>query len=169
MALIKCHECESSISKAAATCPQCGAAQKKETFWGIWLVLIVAGLWALGDLLSPPSRSQASSVSPTAASSAATKRSAIEKTYVNFSWSKGGFDTIMEATFKIRNDNPVQIKDIEITCTHFGKSGTEIDSSKRVIYDVVPANSVKTFDKFNMGFMHSQSESTACKITDLAY
>lgn len=73
----------------------------------------------------------------------------------------------MEATFIVENNNDFQIKDIEIECQHYAKSGTAIDNNKRTIFDVVPANSKKVFANFNMGFLHSQSVSTSCHITKI--
>src|SRR5947209_309042 len=50
-------------------------------------------------------------------------------------------DRELIATFVIRNDNGFDIKDTEIVCTHFGISGTQIDSNTRTIYELVPARS----------------------------
>jgi len=75
--------------------------------------------------------------------------------------------SIMEATFTIDNQSSYDIKDIEITCTHSAKSGTEIDSNTRTIYDIVKAKKKKTFKNFNMGFVHSQVSTTSCRIVDL--
>ncbi len=73
----------------------------------------------------------------------------------------------MEANFTVENQSQYNIKDIEIKCTYFGKSGTAIDSNRRTIYDVVKAKSKKKFNKFNMGFIHTQANSSSCEITDL--
>jgi len=85
----------------------------------------------------------------------------------DYSWWKTGFDNIMEADFTIANDNPFPIKDIQIECVHTAASGTKIDSNVRTIYDIIPANSSKKFKNFNMGFIHSQAESTHCKIISI--
>lgn len=73
----------------------------------------------------------------------------------------------MEADFTVKNDGDKDIKDLEIKCRHYAKSGTEIDSNTRTIYDVVKAHSVKKFKKVNMGFIHSQAAQSSCGITDL--
>jgi len=73
----------------------------------------------------------------------------------------------MEADFTIQNPTQYMIKDMEITCTHFAKSGTEIDSNTRTIYDTVPAKGKKVIKNFTMGFIHIQASSSSCKIADL--
>jgi hypothetical protein len=81
-------------------------------------------------------------------------------------WYKGGFDNVMIADILIENQSNHDIKDIKVTCTHFAKSGTIIDSNTRTIYDVVKAKSKKKFRKFNMGLIHSQAERSAVEIED---
>jgi hypothetical protein len=95
------------------------------------------------------------------------KEIALRTASLDFKWSKQGFGNVMIADFTIQNPSTYPIKDIEITCSHFGKSGTEIDSNTRTIYDVVPAKGKKTIKNFNMGFIHTQAASSSCKIVDL--
>lgn len=95
----------------------------------------------------------------TATASVSPRELAIKSTNLDFNWRKVGFDSVMEADFTITNKSSYAIKDITIECTHSAKSGTIIDSNKKTIYDVVPANSTKTFSKFNMGFINSQVSS----------
>jgi len=85
---------------------------------------------------------------------------------LDFTWSKEGFDNIMEANFTIKNDGPYAIKDIEITCDHSAPSGTVIDRNTRTIYEIVKAKSKRLFTKFNMGFINSQVKSSSCRIVD---
>ena len=72
----------------------------------------------------------------------------------------------MEADFTITNSSPYEIKDIEIKCIHYAKSGTRLDSNTRTIYDVIKAGETKKFQNLNMGFIHSQAESSAAVIQD---
>jgi hypothetical protein len=74
----------------------------------------------------------------------------------------------MVADFTVENNSSYNIKDLEITCHHFAKSGTQIDSNTRTIYDVVKAHSTKKFMKFNMGFIHSQAAQSSCAVKDLS-
>lgn len=84
---------------------------------------------------------------------------------VDFEWTKGGFGSVMEANFKIRNNGTDDLKDIEIECTHFAPSGTKIDSNTKTIYEVIKAGETKDFTGFNMGFIHSQAEKSVPSIT----
>lgn len=176
MALTKCKECGEEISKKAEKCPKCGAPAKKKTSLFTWLVTIVLAIGAVGYFSgnSGPGPSSGASTSGSPPSSGASskrkpssKEVALKNVTLDFSWSKTGFDSVMEADFKITNNSRYQIKDIEISCVHFAKSGTRIDSNKRTIYDVVPAKSTKMFRKFNMGFIRSQVVKTGCTISDL--
>lgn len=49
----------------------------------------------------------------------------------------------MDVDFIITNNSDYDIKDIDIRCDHFAKSGTRIDSNKRTIYDIFSVNSKK--------------------------
>ncbi|WP_018389163.1 hypothetical protein [Ancylobacter sp. FA202] len=81
------------------------------------------------------------------------------------SWSKEAFGSVMMVDVTLGNTAPIDIKDIELTCRHFAESGTRIDSSSRVIYQVVKANGSRRVNDFNMGFIHNQATSTSCEIT----
>jgi len=96
------------------------------------------------------------------------KSTALSQVSLDFKWRKEGFDSVMEADFTVKNGSNFDIKDLEITCHHFAKSGTQIDSNTRTVYDVVKAHSTKKFMKFNMGFIHSQAAQSSCAVTDLS-
>jgi hypothetical protein len=83
---------------------------------------------------------------------------------VNFSWSKKGFGNVMEATFTIKNKASINIKDFKIRCEHSAASGSVIDSNTQTIYDIVQANSTRTFRNVNMGFIHTQAVRSSCSI-----
>jgi hypothetical protein len=94
------------------------------------------------------------------------KETVRQKLSLDFTWTKVGFDNIMEANFLVKNNSDYAVKDLEITCRHSAASGTEIDSNKRTIYDIVKPHSKRRFPKFNMGFIHSQARSSGFAITD---
>lgn len=83
-----------------------------------------------------------------------------------WTWRKAGFDNVMNADFTVTNGSRFDIKDITITCIHYAKSGTKIDSNTRTIYDIIKAGESKQFTDFNMGFIHSQAESSGAVIKD---
>lgn len=95
------------------------------------------------------------------------KQVAVYHTKLDFTWSKGGFDNVLLANFKIRNDNEFPIKDVTITCNYTAASGTELGSNTQTIYEVVKAKSTKSINNFNMGLIHSQTGGMRCEVTDI--
>jgi hypothetical protein len=87
-------------------------------------------------------------------------------TIAAYNWTKGGFDSVMMLDFTVRNDNDYAIKDVTIRCEHSAKSGTNIVSNTRTIYERVPAHGALSKSKFNMGFIHSQIDTSSCRVTD---
>ena len=158
--LIKCKSCGEDISKNAKVCPKCGEPTPKKTSLVTWLVLILFIVFIANyNNDSTSSSNKPRTLTP---KEQARKLVSIEK----YNWSTGGFGNILEADLTIKNDSKYTIKDIEITCNHYAKSGTKIDSNTRTIYDIVKSKSKKTFYKFNMGFIHSQAEKSGCVVSD---
>jgi len=83
----------------------------------------------------------------------------------DFKWHTSGLGMIMLLDFTVRNDSDFAVKDITIKCSHYGKSGTMIDSNTRTIYEVIPAYGTMSKSKWNMGFIHDQADESACKVT----
>lgn len=81
-------------------------------------------------------------------------------------WRTDGFGTVMMLNLTVRNAAPFAIKDFVVRCVHQGPSGTDMDSNTRRVYDIVPANGRKSVRNINMGFIHSQAETSRCEITD---
>jgi hypothetical protein len=80
----------------------------------------------------------------------------------NINWSKDF--SIMELSVTIKNNSEYTLKDFVIDCEHSGPSGTVMDSNRREIFEIVEAGKSKRIRNFNMGFINSQSTSTACII-----
>lgn len=166
--MIHCYSCKSGISKSAKACPVCGAQAKKKTSLFTWIVAIIIVIWVVGSFSGGPSSTKSSSTStPAPAPKVDPLKLAKSNTSLEYDWSKSAGGALMQATFTITNKGTVDIKDIEITCTHYGASGTEIDSNTRTIYEIVKASSTRTFKNFDMGFIHSQAVTTSCQIEDL--
>lgn len=159
----KCKHCAMMIPKDAKICPYC----RKKLGWTLpaKIGVVILALWGIGIAMKDIGKD--SSTSPPSPHSLSQKEEALAATKLDFKWTTTGFDTIMEADFTVDNQSKYDIKDLTITCTHFSKSKTKIDSNTRTIYDVVKAKSKKMFPKFNMGFIHSQADSSICKITNL--
>ena len=162
MALIKCKECGNDISKKAAACPKCGAVAKKKTSVITW---IIGGIFAIGVIGAVQNSVKTGSSS---AAAAPPKDDPTDKISLDFSWSKGGFDNVMEANFTVKNSNTYDVKDIKIKCIHSAPSGTKIDENDRIIYEVFPAGKTRTVKNFNMGFIHSQANKSSCAVIDAA-
>jgi hypothetical protein len=85
-------------------------------------------------------------------------------TMASFSWTRGGFGVVGSATVTIDNGNDFPVKDIDARCDFSGKSGTELSTSRRTIFDTIPAKAKRTFKDVNMGFIHSRSAKANCRV-----
>lgn len=94
------------------------------------------------------------------------KENALRNVTLNISLTKTDFGTI-NADLEIINNSDYIVKDIEITCYIYGKSGTGIDKNTRIIYDLIRNKESKKVDNFNMGFVNSQADSFRCGVSDL--
>jgi hypothetical protein len=91
-----------------------------------------------------------------------------QTTITKFSWHNGGFDSVMLATFSIKNDSDYDVKDLELKCIHSAPSGTVIDQNEQTVYQIVKAHSTRILRDVNMGFIASQVSSSSCEIVNLA-
>lgn len=169
MALIKCKECGTEVSSKAESCPKCGAKVKAKGMGCGTLIALVFFIGIIALAHSPSKNTGSSSISSSSSPpSPDPKNEAMAQLEMNkFSWSKGGFDSVMMVNVTFVNKGKRDVKDIELTCEHSSNSGTRIDSNKRVIYEVVSTGKSKTMNEFNMGFIHSQAVKTNCSVTDL--
>jgi hypothetical protein len=164
MALRPCKECKKEISSEAKVCPHCGKKQHG-SIAGVGCLIIIGLLVFAGYFGTQLNNNPGGNVGTNMVVD--TKQAALSGVKISFKWRKAGFDNVMEADFVVKNDSRYNIKDFEIKCVHFAKSGTEIDSNTRTIYEIVEAHSTKKFPHFNMGFIHSQVASSSCAIDDL--
>jgi hypothetical protein len=132
----------------------------------IWLGLFVL-VWVTHSNESKTTNSSAIQNSSYQATSESPKEVALRQVSIDFKWTKGGFGSVMIADFTITNLSNYTVKDLDVTCTHYANSGTEIDSNSRTIYETVPAKGKKVVRNFSMGFIHSQAARSSCKVTDL--
>jgi len=82
----------------------------------------------------------------------------------NFSWKTGGFGSVAIITATIENFNNFTVKDITVKCSFGGKSGIHLSDVEHVIYDTIKSREKRTFKDINIGFIHSQSASSSCRI-----
>lgn len=165
-----CPKCKTQNTVNNKFCSKCGntmAKSKAPALAGCGCLGLI-GLAVLGGIVGSTDKSTSRSPSPVPSIFSAPRepepspRSKVSIT--KFSWSKGGFDTVMEGTFTIRNDNSFAVKDMRMKCDLSAKSGTALDSVEETIYEIVSANSSKTFREVNMGFVRSQTASATCEI-----
>jgi vacuolar-type H+-ATPase subunit I/STV1 len=82
--------------------------------------------------------------------------------------SKGGFDTVLLATFTIKSTLSFPVHDIAVLCRVLGNSGTELQEISQTIYDVMPPGASKRFE-VNLGFVHSQGTRAICRIAGVKW
>ncbi|MCL2297776.1 MAG: zinc ribbon domain-containing protein [Proteobacteria bacterium] len=180
MALIQCHECGKDVSTEAVACPGCGAKPKQPDaapttkpsnhlsgkFVLITFIAIGVFIYYKANDYGPSDSSTSATTQP---SPKQIKQGAIAALKIEkFDFVVDGFGNIMMLkNLKIQNNGARNIKDFEITCNHFSKSGTKIDSNKRTIFEVIEAGKAWSIKEFNMGFINQQAEKTRCEITDL--
>lgn len=167
--LVACTSCGQPISiKALRGCPHCGNPPKKKTSA---FTLVVVLLIVFGVVGAISNKSPAPATSAARSSTAQIRNNPLEvgkaNTTLDYTWAKSAGGSLMQADFTIRNQGSVDVKDFEITCTHYGPSGTRVDSNTRTIFEVVKAGQARVFKKFDMGFIHSQAVKTNCAIVDL--
>ena len=86
----------------------------------------------------------------------------------NLMWEKGGFGSVMVATFMVQNKNPTRVKDIRVTCGLTANSGTVIDTATHTIYEAIDKKSYIYVRDVNMGFIDSQANRSTCMVTDFS-
>ena len=135
-----------------------------------WTVAVLLLLICVGGLVNAGTggSSTGNSVSlPTPAPAIDPRDALLRDVKLEYKWRKEGFGNVMVADFTVKNPTQYRFKDFEIKCTHLAPSGTEIDSNRRTIYEVVEPKSTKVIKQMNMGFIHSQAARSGCEITDL--
>lgn len=162
MALIACKECGAQVSNKAGNCPACGVKIQKPTSVLTWVVGGIFGLWVFGHIIGGDDNSTTASEP-----SLSPKIQALQNIKLDFEGSKGGFGSIMMLDLKIKNSSQINVKDLVIQCEGFSNSGTNIDSNKKTLYEIVKAGESRRIKEFNMGFIHSQVQKTNCGIVDL--
>jgi hypothetical protein len=161
----ECKECGKTISNSVRTCTQCGTKQKKLSVVH-WVGITLLAFIIVSAINAPKNSSVESSVKSQKNFEFSVRSIVQENLKLDYSWGREGFGSIMTANFIIENNSEYDIKDLEIMCAHYAKSGTKIDSNKRKIFEVVKANSTKSFPNFNMGFIHEQVNSSSCLINN---
>jgi hypothetical protein len=137
----------------------------------LWIVggfIVIAVAATIYDRMTPPLVGQPPGVGAEAPLIAAQRNVAL----LDFAWRKGGFETVMIATFTIKNDNDFAIKDMYVGCVLSARSGTTLGAASTTIYDTVPAHSRRTFREINLGapvaIDFGQASAASCKLGQFA-
>ena len=165
----KCPVCGRSFLGPTIYCPSCESTHsqnnknispKRDYSTYVWIIGLIVLAMVLGNATN--NKQPNSNLSHNTASVSFDK----SKVKLQTTWRKIGFNAVMEADFTIDNQSQNAIKDIKITCSQVAKSGTVLGSNSNTIYDTVDRKGYKHFNKFNMGFIHSQADRVACSIYD---
>jgi hypothetical protein len=78
-------------------------------------------------------------------------------------WEKGGFGSIALVDVSFSNDNKIAVKDVELICSFYGPSGTQLSRAAKTIYEIFPAGKMKRIKNINMGFISDQASNASCE------
>lgn len=81
-----------------------------------------------------------------------------------FNWSKAVSGLTIQANLTIESALPFALKEVEIACAQFARSGVEIDSNGRRIAEVVPARGRLQVKALDIGPIHPQAGSSGCRV-----
>ena len=156
---VKCPKCGRSVLKSQKNCPDCKTRINKLEPKH-WIIAAIFSFLVYSLVVSVDETEEKQTT--TTPKKTDIKEEVREKLKLDYSWQKGEFASIMTADFTVTNNSLYDVKDIEIKCEHFSKSGTNIDSNSRSIYEDFPAGKSRSFPEFNMGFMLDQAYKTGC-------
>ena len=81
-----------------------------------------------------------------------------------FTWSKAVPAIAIQADLTIESALPYALKEIEVACAQFARSGVVIDSQRRTISEVVPAHGRLQVEALEIGPIHPKAGSSGCRI-----
>lgn len=171
MTLVTCRECGKEISTSAKTCPHCGVPSRRRSgvLPGVLAVVLALGVVALCSV--PTQQTEVEKLLAEAGQKSVEhtpKQVAIWKTKIEkYSWSKGGFETVLLLDITLQNRGDRDVKDVEVSCDHIAKSGTKIGKSVGIIHEVFEAQKSRRIKQFSMGFLDQQVGSIRCEVTGL--
>ena len=79
-----------------------------------------------------------------------------------FTWSKAV--EAIQADLTIENVLPFALKEIEVACAQFARTGVEIDSTRRTIVEFVPAHGRLRVEALEIGQIHPDAGSSGCRV-----
>ena len=82
-----------------------------------------------------------------------------------FDWSKAV--DLVQANLTIESALPFALKEVEVACAQFARSGVEIESSRRTIAEVVPARGRLQVEALDLGPIHPEIGSSGCRVVSV--
>lgn len=160
----KCLNCRELISKSSDVCKHCGKKTKNYNLFIVLLIFTVIGvLFQISDSFNKYENE---------VSFDKNSEIALYKQYEKEVFDNIDLESNIElksyilavGSFTIHNKSTHIIKDIEVSCSYYARSGTKIDVVKKTIYDIVNKESSETFKNVNMGFMNENAYNYVCKV-----
>jgi DNA-directed RNA polymerase subunit RPC12/RpoP len=168
VAMKPCRECGTEVSDQASKCPQCGIAKPvmkpKRSIRKIILGVIVgsAVIVAIVDRKN-------GGAAPTQHFNRSTMEAIALKSLEveSIKYQAGGFGNVLLVSMNIKNTGALDVKDLTVECTSYGRSETPNGSLKTVLYERVKASTTLRVKGLNMGIVAPQSNTFSCEITDV--
>jgi hypothetical protein len=82
-----------------------------------------------------------------------------------FSWSKAAVE--MQADLTIESALPFALKEVEVACAQFARSGVEVENNRRTIAELVPARGRLQVDALDIGQINPEAGSSGCWIVSV--
>lgn len=82
-------------------------------------------------------------------------------------WKLEGFGNVLVYSGCATNKGSREVIDLLLTCNLYSQSNTQVGSVSQKILMKFPVGKKVCFKDFNLGFVHNQTESASCRITDL--
>jgi hypothetical protein len=82
-----------------------------------------------------------------------------------FSWSKDAVE--MQADITIESALPFALKEIEVACAQFARSGVEVETNRRTIAELLPARGRLEVDALDIGQINPEAGSSGCWIVSV--
>jgi hypothetical protein len=84
-----------------------------------------------------------------------------------FTWSKAVPEIVIQADLTIESALPFALKEIEVACAQFARTGVVIDSQRRTITELVPAHGSLQVEALVIGPVHPEAGSSGCRILNV--
>ncbi len=88
---------------------------------------------------------------------------------VKYQAHKSSSGLVLLVDITLQNIGDYNIKDIELTCDGYSKTGTKIDKNEGVIYELIPIGKTKSVKQQSIGLVNSSVQKTNCYLRGWSY